>query len=392
MQRNFRSQSYKEQQAEDRRKRRLRQAILAAIALALAITGLVLWLQSMGSTTGVSVTMLPCRADQDVTIFGDNILYYDNASIHCVTPSGTIKWSFTVGYGASFSCSDKVMVAWNGTQLYIVDANGKPTYNDSLGTEIQFARAGTNYVAVVCNPKEARVLDTAPDLIIKNLDGTQKDEEMDAFADKLLLDVGFYGENDQYMWTLSMDIYGTALNSVLHTFQVDRFNTGEADLGQYLVYKVLFTNNKLLVFTTQQMYTFDYKATLDQNATQLVYGWQLIDSCDVPNRDANLLLASNAQLNGSTQSLRELRVISGSQDRRYTLPTACVGAGITTDYLYAFSSDYVYCANMGEMRLYGYPLPLPDNVYTTDFVGLTANNRAVITCGDSVYAVTLPQQ
>lgn len=380
-----RSQRYRDQQAADRKKRRIRNIIIFSVLLVVLIVGLVLVLRSMGSTTGVTVTPLPCRADQDVTIFGENVLYYDNASIHCVSPGGGIRWSFPVGYGASFAVSDSVLVVWNGNQLYIVDKNGKPTYNDSMSQDIQFARAGDKYVAVVIGE------DTAPDLIIKRLDGSQVDEEIDAFSHLMLLDVGFYGEEDQYMWTLAMDVYGTAINTMMNTFRVGSMNTGEVNLGSFLAYKVLFSNNKLLVFTTQQMYVYDYKATQNQSETQLVYGWQLIDSCDVRNHDANLLLATNAQLNGNAQVLQDLRVISGTTDRRYTLPSSCVGAGITENNLYAVSSGFVYRADLNNRRFYGYVLPLPENVEATGFVGLTSGGRAVIECGDQVYAITLPQ-
>ena len=140
---------------------------------------------------------------------------------------------------------------------------GNPTYNESLAAEIQFARVGSRYVAVIIGE------DTAPELLVKDLTGAQVDEESDAFQTLLMLDCGFYGDDGQYLWTLAMDVFGTKANTILNTFQVGKMNTGEVSLGDSITYKVLFENNKLRVFNTRQLYTYDYKLVQDTNATML---------------------------------------------------------------------------------------------------------------------------
>lgn len=379
---------YSEQQEQDRRRRRqIRNWIILIVLVAAIFTGISL-LRNLGSTTEISAVTLSCTAEQDVTVFGDSVLYYDNASVHCLNPAGGIKWSFPVGPGARFSVSDTHIVIWAGTQLFIVDQNGKPSYNENMSEEIQFARIKDTYCAVVVGSS-----DTKPDLIIKSMDGTQVDEETEAFNGLILLDVGFYGDNDQYMWTLAMDVYGTAINTVLNTFQVGKMNTGEVDLGEYLAYKVLFAGNKLYVFTTQQMYVYDYKAVPNQAATKLVYGWELIGSA-IPrnNRGASyMLLALTTQLNSTARSFTDLRVIGENLDRRYTLPSACVGAAIQGSNLYAISADYLYRSNIETQRFYGYALPLPDERQATAFFGLTSGGRAIVGSGSNVYSVTLPR-
>ena len=375
---------YNDQQAMDlRRRRQIRNWIILIVLIIAVLLGL-RTLRDMGKTTEISAVTMPCYASQDVTSFGDSVLYYDGASIHCLSSTGAVKWSFPVGGGAPFSVSDEHMVVWVGSQLFIVDKNGRPSYNENMGAEIQFARVGESYAAVVIGD------DTAPDLVIKDLQGSQVDEEAEAFSGMLLLDVGFYGEKGEYMWTLAMDVYGTAINTVMNTFQVGKMNTGEVSLGESLTYKVLFEDNKLRVFTTQQMYTYDYKAVQDVNSTMLVYGWKLIDQY-IPSRgSASMLLAPTSQTSANN-SITELRVLSGSLDRRYTLPSACVGAAVQGKNLYAFSNEYLYRADIDSQRFYGYALPLPEGVTATGFIGLTANGRAPLTSGDTVYSVGLPK-
>lgn len=375
---------YTDQQANDlRRRRQVRNWIILVAVIALVFAGLRL-LQGVGKTSEITAVTMPCYASQDVTVFGDSVLYYDGASIHCLSATGAVKWSFPVGSGATFSVSNDHMVVWVGSQLFIVDQNGRPSYNENMGDDIQFARVGESYAAVVIGD------DTAPDLVIKDLQGSQVDEETEAFSGMLLLDVGFYGDKGQYMWTLAMDVYGTAINTVMNTFQVGKMNTGQVSLGENLAYKVLFEDNKLRVFTTQQMYTYDYKAVQDVNSTMLVYGWKLINHY-IPSRgSASMLLAPIAQASGDS-SITELRILSGTLDRRYTLPSACVGAAVQGKNLYAFSDTYLYRTDVDSQRFYGYALPLPQGTTADGFIGLTSNGQALLTNGETVYSVSLPQ-
>lgn len=375
---------YVDRQSDGRRRKRQLRNWIILILIIIAVVTFFRLLRGVGQTNEVSATTLPCYANQDVTPFGDGVLYYDGASIHCLTGTGAIRWSYPVGNDATFSAQDDHLVIWVGSQLFIVDKNGKPSYNESMGEQIQFARVGESYAAVVVGD------DTASTLIIKDLQGIQVDEETEAFADMLLLDVGFYGDKGEYMWTLAIDVFGTAANTVMNTFQVGKMNTGEVSLGEPLTYKVLYDNGNLRVFTTQQMYTYDYKAVQDANGTMLVYGWKLIDSYTPDRGNISMLLAPTSET-GSSQSITELRLLSGTVDRRYTLPSSCVGAAVQGKNLYAFSSEYLYHADVDSQRFYGYALPLPDGALADGFLGLTSGGRALLTSGSTVYSVALPQ-
>ncbi|MFR2868601.1 MAG: hypothetical protein ACLTCK_11745, partial [Oscillospiraceae bacterium] len=242
---------YTNQAQQDMKRRRQIRSWLILIGVVVAVFVALRLLQNIGTTREITISQLPCYSDQSVTPFGENVLYFDGASIHCLSGTGAIRWSYPVGADASFTVSDKHLVIWQGTQLYIVDENGRPTYNESMSSAIQFARVGKNYVAVIIGG------DTEPELLVKDLTGAQVDEEADAFSGMMILDCGFYGDDGQYLWTLSMDVYGTKANTVMNTFQVGKMNTGEVSLGDAITYKVLFENGRLRVFNTRQLYTYD---------------------------------------------------------------------------------------------------------------------------------------
>ncbi len=315
---------------------------------------------------------------------GDRVLYYDGSSIHCMGAAGGIQWSVPVGAGARFSASDRNLVVWLGTDVYVVDGNGHTTYNASQDGAVQFARVCDNYCAIVYGE------DTKPVLSIRNLDGGAVDSEREAYERMLLLDVGFYGEADQYMWTLAMDVYGVSINTVLNTFQVGKMNTGLENLGEYLAYKVIYDDGSLRVFTTQQMYSFNYKAVRDMSGSQLVHGWQVI-GVDFPQRgSANILLAKSEQLNAGA-GLSELRVMTGTADRRFDVPNLCVGAAVQNGSIYAIAGNQIYHTGITRQQFYSHQIPLPEGVRVTRLIGVTSGGRAIVACDDSVYSVTLPR-
>ena len=369
---------------EQSRKRQIRSwVILVAVVLAAALG--IHFLGSYGKGKEITMVKLPCYSNQNVTPFRDGVLYYDGASIHHLSSAGTIRWSFPAGTGVSFSVGPTHLALWSGSQLYLVDKDGNASYNENMEGTVQFARVGERYAAIVIGE------DTEPKLVVKDLKGAQVDAEQEAFSSLMILDTGFYGDQGQYLWTLALDVFGTAPNTVMNTFQVGKMNTGEVNLGEALTYKVIYESGKLRVFSTRQVYTYDYKCVQDTNATMLVYGWKLIDA-EVPDRgSARMLLAPTSQTS-STQIISELRVLEGMNDKRYTLPTTCVGAGMYQGNIYAVAKDYIYRADMNSQKFFGYQIPAPEGTEITAFLGITSDGRMLLASGETMYSLSLPQK
>ena len=237
-------------------------ALLAVVVLIVLVASGVFGKRSQS----VSAVRLRCVASQDVTPFGNDILYYDGVTLYCLRSNGYEKWSYPLGENASFTCSDSVVAAWMGTQLHIVDKDGKTTYNENLPNTIQFVRVGTKYVAAVVGS------DTSPTLIVKDMQGTTMDQESTAYQDAIILDLGFFSDGE-FLWPTSMDVYGSVPDTRMHTFRVHVSNSGGISLGDNLVYAVVYAGTKLNVISTRQLRQYDYRGTLDPSGTVLVYGW-----------------------------------------------------------------------------------------------------------------------
>ena len=95
--------------------------ILAAIALLAVLLVLAVLGVFGGSNRQVSAVRLRCTATQDVTPFGDGVLYYDGMTLYCLDSRGNERWNYAVGGSASFSCSETLIAAWSGSQLHFID-------------------------------------------------------------------------------------------------------------------------------------------------------------------------------------------------------------------------------------------------------------------------------
>ena len=352
-----------------------------------AVVALLIWggakLIARPSSAGVSASLLPCPYSEEIYAFGDKVLYYDGMSIHCMSDTGAVRWSFQLGANAGLHCTDENIVAWVGSTVFILDENGHSSYNDNLGEEIQFARVGKQYIAAV-------VGDSASSrLVVKDHTGAHMDEESDAYSNLILLDVGFYGKNGEYMWTLALDVYGTAANTLLNTFEVGKMNTGEVSLGDPITYAVVYENGLLRVINTRRMRTFNDRGSEDTAAGALVYGWHYLDS-DVPEKGNALMLFAPTSQAESIYDIRELRVLSGGSDKRYSLPDTCLGAAVWNKTVYAVSARTLYRAGQNDSRFATYELPMEEAV--TRYIDSLSNGRSIVACGEKVYVITLPVQ
>ena len=117
--------------SEEKRRRMIRSWIIL-VCVALAIVLGIHFLGRYGKGKEISMSKLPCYSNQNVTPFRDGLVYYDGITIHHLSSSGMIRWSFPSGSDVKFSVGPTHMAIWSGTQLFLVDKDGNATYNESM--------------------------------------------------------------------------------------------------------------------------------------------------------------------------------------------------------------------------------------------------------------------
>ena len=116
-------------------------ALLIALVIGYSLTGT--GRSAVGKATRIGATL-----SQNVVPFGDNVIFYDGTTLHCVAAGGGNQWSYQIGTNADYDATEKRIVAWSGNDIYILNTNGRLTYNNKMSDQIQFTSAGDNYVAV----------------------------------------------------------------------------------------------------------------------------------------------------------------------------------------------------------------------------------------------------
>ena len=175
---------------------------------------------------------------------------------------------------------------------------------------------------------------------------------------------GFYGKNGEYMWTLALDVFGTAANTILNTFEVGKMNTGEVSLGEPIAYAVIYENSLLRVINTRKMLTFNDRGTEDTAGKRAGYTAGGFWAGEVPERGNALMLFAPTSQTDSIFDIRELRLISGTTDKRYSLPDTCIGAAVWNRTVYALSGSTLYRAGINDSRFTTYELPMDSEAHT----------------------------
>ena len=357
--------------------------LLAIIALlALLAVVIVYALQGTGRDGIGRVTRIGATLSQNVMPFGSSVIFYDGTTLHCVAATGGNEWSYQIGTNADYDATESRIVAWSGTDLYILNSRGRLIYNNKMSDTIQFASAGEEFVAVFVGDPDSGVIS------VINSDGQTVDNI--TIANQTLLDIGFFksvttssAQETELMWVLGLDTTGTVISMELQTFQPGKLSTGKSSLGEHIVYMVYSVGGVLNVVDTRQITRYNYRV-LEQDSPTLIYGYTMQDVRRIGGTTYQLLVPAQEQSEGSRIS--NVRLMYGNVDRVLHLPGECLAAALGTRSVYGFAENAVYACRFGETAFSSYALPI--NI--TAVLGMITDNRAVVASGSEIYVIELP--
>ncbi len=328
------------------------------------------------------VTRIGATLSQNVSPFGDSVIFYDGTTLHCVAATGGNEWSYQIGTNADYDATEKRIVAWSGNDLYILNNRGRLIYNNKMSDAIQFASAGDEYVAVFVGDSDNGVVSVinSSGQIVDNI----------TVSDQTLLDIGFFmstttssAQQTELMWMLGLNTTGTVISTELQTYQPGKLSTGKSSLGEHIAYSIYDENGSLNIVTTRQILHYNYRA-LEASSPTLIYGYTVEDVQKSGNTLYQLLIPAQEQSEGI--SINNIRLMYGSVDRVLHLPGTCIAAKLGTRSVYGFSANAVYACRFGETTFRAYAMPI--NV--TAVLGMMTDNRAVVASGSEIYVVELP--
>lgn len=360
---------------------RLQIAIAAAALIALLGVTVMYAMRDPGRTGIGRVTRIGATLSQNITPFGDGVLFYDGTTLHCVAATGGNKWSYRIGTNADYDACDGRIAAWSGNDLYILNERGRLIYNNKMTDVVQFARAGGEYVAAFVGESDNGVVTV--------INGSGQIVDNITVSDQTLLEMGFFksatsnAQEAELMWTLGLDTTGTTISTELQTFQPGKLSTGKSSLGNHIAYEVYDQNGILHIVTTRQILHYNYRA-LEETAPTLIYGYVMEDVKHVGNTLYQLLVPAKEKEEGIR--IMNARLMTDGVDRMLHLPGECLAVALGTRAVYGFAQNAVYACPFGETTFGTYALPI--NV--TAFLGMMSENRAVVASGSEIYVVELP--
>ena len=363
------------------------QKILRIVILAAALTAIlvvaVMYALNGNTREGIGrIARIGATLSQNVSPFGDSVIFYDGTTLHCVAATGGNEWSYQIGTNADYDATEKRIVAWSGNDLYILNSRGRLIYNNKMSDAIQFASAGDEYVAVFVGDSDNGVVSVinSSGQIVDNI----------PVSNQTLLDIGFFmstttssAQPTELMWMLGLNTTGTVISTELQTYQPGKLSTGKSSLGEHIAYSIYDENGNLNIVTTRQILHYSYRA-LEASSPTLIYGYTVEDVQQSGKTLYQLLVPAQEQSEGT--SINNVRLMYGSVDRVLHLPGTCIAAKLGTRSVYGFSANAVYACRFGETTFRAYAMPI--NV--TAVLGMMTDNRAVVASGSEIYVVELP--
>lgn len=360
-------------------------AIVSLIILIIVVSIFSLTKRSTSAGYIDRAVRLGATLSQQVTPFGEDVIYYDGVALHCVNTNGSSRWVYTIGSNANFHASNSRIVAWSGSQVSILNSKGKSSYNNALTAEVQFARTGSQFVAVFTGEADNGTIS------VINTEGQNIDSI--AVEDMTVLDMGFFNASTtqsagsvELLWVLGLDTSGTVLSTILKTYQPGKLSTGNTTLGEQIAYKVFYYDGYLRVVDTRKIASYDYKIKQDSSTPEdvLIYGWYMQDVKTVGKTTYQLFVPA-PELDGSLAA-SDLRIKTGSSDTVVHLPVECISAYLGSNAVYGFSNTHVYMCYYGSNVFTTYTLP----VQITGVTGMLSGNNAVVSSGADVSVIKLP--
>lgn len=359
--------------------------VLAALAVLTGVIALAVFyaLSGSGRESVGKVTRIGATLSQNVTPFGDSVIFYDGTTLHCMAATGGNEWSYQIGTNADYDATKERIVAWSGNDLYILNSRGRLIYNNKMSDTIQFASAGSGYVAAFVGEADNGVVSVINEAgqIVDNV----------TISNQTLLDIGFFkavtsssAQETELMWVLGLDTTGTVISTELQTFQPGKLSTGKSSLGEHIAYKVYSINGSLEVVTTRQIMHYNYRVLEESNPT-LIYGYTVEDVQQVGGITYQLLIPAQESREGVR--INNVRLMYGNVDRVLHLPSECLAAALGTHSVYGFAQNAVYVCAFGETTFAAHALPIT----VTAVLGMISDNRVIVASGSEIYVVELPR-
>ena len=110
--------------------------IVPVVLTAALIVFVIVWSLTHTGRSGIGrATRIGATLSQNITPFGESVIFYDGTTLHCMNAGGGNEWSYQIGTNADYDANEDRVVAWSGNDIYILNSRGTRGRRESLVIE-----------------------------------------------------------------------------------------------------------------------------------------------------------------------------------------------------------------------------------------------------------------
>jgi hypothetical protein len=203
------------------------------------------------------------------------------------------------------------------------------------------------------------------------------------FTDMTILDIGYFGEKDQQLWTLILDYHGTLPITRLYTNYPGSSQTGRITVNDQVCYALEPLDDSVYLVGTHHILSRTYTDT--KLSEIMINGWALQSSYANDKDEVSFLLAP-VDTTGNDVPLSALWYITPAGEQyRISMPAGILRGMLTDRKIYAVSKDGIYYMNFNGQKRNFAKLPFD----TEEVVGVCGGKAVVLRSGWDYYIVGL---
>lgn len=361
-------------------KRKIRRILFAVILILLFITVVMVLINGgMNKSDSIEDTVVMLQADSisDVYAFELGILSLQGTKLTAITHKGEGIFADELPVGDyKLAGSSTMVIAYSKHDLIILNSKGESLFTQTIPDEILSVKCG-NYMYAITSLVENQYR-----INIYDLDGNTIGDTL-LYPYQSVLSTGWYGDDNEQIWTLALDSHGTLPESRVVTYHPGKSMTGFISLADEIAYLCLPSKNALYTIGTRILGGYSYSG--ENFYEKLIYGWALEDMALKDEDNAEFLLAP-VDSSETGEPLSMLWYINtNGLEYRISLPSECKSAKLYKDKILVINDKGLYIMNLDGTKSEFYKLN-----FVVDEIGAYTKEGALALSDIDGYSYFIP--
>ena len=274
--------------------------------------------------------------------------------------------------------SGSYTVLWETNLVVILNSAGEVRINYDLGTN------DIKTIMAVCNSSQFAVAVIEEDQYkIKVYNYNEIEIWDNLYTDMSILDIGYFGEKNDQLWTLALDYHGTIPITRITTNYPGSSQTGRITVNDQVCYFLEPLDEEVYIVGTHHIQSRTYTDT--KLSEIMINGWAL-QSSYANEQDNIAFLLAPVDATGTDVPLSALWYVTSSGEQyRISMPSGVKRGIVTEKKIYAISKEGIYYMNFnGQKRNFA-----KLNFLTDEVIGVCGSKAVVLRSGINYYLVGL---